>query len=203
MLFRSLFFRDAAQQREIMLAAEIPLKGAHNLENVLAAVCASTLMGCPAGKIRQAVRDFKAVEHRLEFVATVRGVDYYNDSKATNVDATIKALESFPRNIHLIVGGKDKGSDYSVLNDLLRQRVKRVYTIGAAAEKIESQIVSPKAGGPELVHAETLENAIRKANAVAQPGDIVLLAPACASFDQFKSYEHRGKVFKDIVRGLS
>jgi len=199
----SLFFRDAAQQREIMLAAEIPLKGAHNLENVLAAVCASTLMGCPAGKIRQAVRDFKAVEHRLEFVATVRGVDYYNDSKATNVDATIKALESFPRNIHLIVGGKDKGSDYSVLNDLLRQRVKRVYTIGAAAEKIESQIVSPKAGGPELVHAETLENAIRKANAVAQPGDIVLLAPACASFDQFKSYEHRGKVFKDIVRGLS
>src|SRR5579862_472582 len=199
----SLFFRDAAQQREIMLAAEIPLKGAHNLENVLAAVCASTLMGCPAGKIRQAVRDFKAVAHRSEFVATVRGVDYYNDSKATNVDATIKALESFPRNIHLIVGGKDKGSDYSVLNDLLRQRVKRVYTIGAAAEKIESQIVSPKAGGPELVHAETLENAIRKANAVAQPGDIVLLAPACASFDQFKSYEHRGKVFKDIVRGLS
>jgi UDP-N-acetylmuramoylalanine--D-glutamate ligase len=198
----NIVFRDASGQGEILQVSEIPLKGAHNLENVLAAACAGALMGCSAEKIRQAVRDFKAVEHRLEFVATVRGVDYYNDSKATNVDATIKALESFPANIHLILGGKDKGSDYSVLNDLLRQRVKRVYTIGAAAAKIESQIVSAKNGGPEVVHAETLENAVRKASAVAQPGDIVLLAPACASFDQFKSYEHRGKVFKEIVRGL-
>ena len=193
-----ILFRDAKGQREILEVSDIPLKGAHNLENVLAAVCAGALMGCPADKIRQAVRDFKAVEHRLEFVATIRGVDYYNDSKATNVDATIKALESFPANIHLILGGKDKGSDYSVLNGLLKQRVKRVYTIGAAAAKIESQIK-----GPEVVHAETLENAIRKANAAAQPGDVVLLAPACASFDQFKSYEHRGKVFKEIVRSLS
>ncbi len=191
-------FCDAKGQREILEVSDIPLKGAHNLENVLAAVCAGALMGCAPDKIRQAVRDFKAVEHRLEFVATIRGVDYYNDSKATNVDATIKALESFPANIHLILGGKDKGSDYTVLNDLLRQRVKRVYTIGAAAAKIESQIK-----GPEVVHAETLENAIRKATAVAQPGDVVLLAPACASFDQFKSYEHRGKVFKDIVHSLS
>ncbi|HTW58198.1 MAG TPA: UDP-N-acetylmuramoyl-L-alanine--D-glutamate ligase [Terriglobales bacterium] len=193
-------FRDDKGQREILQVSEIPLKGAHNLENVLAAVCAGALMGCAPEKIRQAVRDFKAVEHRLEFVATIRGVDYYNDSKATNVDATIKALESFPANIHLILGGKDKGSDYTVLNDLLRQRVKRVYTIGAAAAKIESQVVFPKS---EIIHAETLENAIRKANAVAQPGDVVLLAPACASFDQFKSYEHRGKVFKEIVRGLA
>jgi UDP-N-acetylmuramoylalanine--D-glutamate ligase len=199
----AIVFRDTKGQREIMQVSEIPLKGAHNLENVLAAVCAGALVGCAAEKIRQAVHDFKAVEHRLEFVATIRGVDYYNDSKATNVDATIKALESFPANIHLILGGKDKGSDYSVLNDLLRQRVKRVYTIGAAAAKIEGQIISAKNGGPELVHAETLENAIRKAHAVAQPGDVVLLAPACASFDQFKSYEHRGKVFKEIVRGLA
>ncbi|MGA2856705.1 MAG: UDP-N-acetylmuramoyl-L-alanine--D-glutamate ligase [Candidatus Sulfotelmatobacter sp.] len=203
----NIVFRDARSesktpQREIMQVSEIPLKGAHNLENVLAAVCVGMLMGCPPEKIRQAVKNFKAVEHRLEFVATIGGVDYYNDSKATNVDATIKALESFPANIHLILGGKDKGSDYTVLNDLLRQRVKRVYTIGAAAAKIESQIISAKDGGPELVHAETLENAIRKAHAAAQPGDIVLLAPACASFDQFKSYEHRGKVFKEIVRGL-
>jgi UDP-N-acetylmuramoylalanine--D-glutamate ligase len=196
----NIVIREGQQQREIMLASEIPLKGAHNLENVLAAVCASALMGCAPEKIRPAVRDFKAVEHRLEFVATIRGVDYYNDSKATNVDATIKAMESFPANIHLILGGKDKGSDYSVLNDLLRQRVKRVYTIGAAAEKIESQIVSSKSGGPETVHAETLENALRKANAAAQPGDVVLLAPACASFDQFKNYEQRGQVFKEIVR---
>src|SRR6202166_3697730 len=197
----NILFRDARQQREIMLVSEIPLKGAHNLENVLAAVCAGALMGCAPEKIRQAVRDFKAVEHRLEFVATIRGVDYYNDSKATNVDATIKALESFPANIHLILGGKDKGSDYSVLNDLLRERVKRVYTIGAAAEKIESQIVS-KSGGPEIDHAETLETAIKRAAQVAVPGDVVLLAPACASFDQFRNYEHRGKVFKEAVRAL-
>jgi UDP-N-acetylmuramoylalanine--D-glutamate ligase len=196
-------FRDDKGQREVLQVSEIPLKGAHNLENVLAAVCAGALMGCSAEKIRQAVANFKAVEHRLEFVATIRGVDYYNDSKATNVDATIKALESFPSNIHLILGGKDKGSDYSVLNDLLRQRVKRVYTIGTAAAKIESQIVSPKSGGPEIVHAETLENAIRKANAVAQPGDVVLLAPACASFDQFKNYEQRGHMFKEIVQSLA
>jgi UDP-N-acetylmuramoylalanine--D-glutamate ligase len=195
----NIVFRDGTGQREIMQVSEIPLKGAHNLENVLAAVCAGRLMGCAPEKIQQAVRDFKAVEHRLEFVATIRGVDYYNDSKATNVDATIKALESFPASIHLILGGKDKGSDYSLLNDLLRQRVKRVYTIGAAAAKIESQIVFPKG---EIVHAETLENAIRKSNAVAQPGDVVLLAPACASFDQFKNYEQRGRVFKEIVKSL-
>jgi UDP-N-acetylmuramoylalanine--D-glutamate ligase len=193
----SILFRDGERQQEIMPVSEIPLKGAHNLENVLAAVCAGALMGCSPEKIRQAVREFKAVEHRLEFVATIRGVDYYNDSKATNVDATIKALESFPANIHLILGGKDKGSDYTVLNDLLRQRVKRVYTIGAAAGKIEGQIK-----GVEVVHAETLENALRKANAVAEPGDVVLLAPACASFDQFKNYEQRGQLFKEIVRGL-
>lgn len=191
-------FRDQTGQREVLQVSDIPLKGSHNLENVLAAVCSGGLMGCAPGKIQQAVRNFKAVEHRLEFVATIRGVDYYNDSKATNVDATIKALESFPANIHLILGGKDKGSDYTVLNDLLRKRVKRVYTIGAAAAKIESQIK-----GPEVVHAETLENAIRKANALARAGDVVLLAPACASFDQFKSYEHRGKMFKEIVRGLA
>ncbi|MGB6988664.1 MAG: UDP-N-acetylmuramoyl-L-alanine--D-glutamate ligase, partial [Candidatus Sulfotelmatobacter sp.] len=194
----NILFRDGGGQREILQVSEIPLKGAHNLENVLAAVCAGALMGCAPEMIRQAVRDFKAVEHRLEFVATIRGVDYYNDSKATNVDATIKALESFPANIHLVLGGKDKGSDYSVLNELLRQRVKRVYTIGAAAEKIESQIK-----GAEVVHAETLENALRKANAVAEPGDVVLLAPACASFDQFKNYEERGQVFKEIVGGLA
>jgi len=194
----NIVFRDAAGQREILQVSEIPLKGAHNLENVLAAVCAGALMGCTPEKIRKAVHEFKAVEHRLEFTATISGVDYYNDSKATNVDATIKALESFPANIHLILGGKDKGSDYTVLNDLIRQRVKRIYTIGAAAAKIESQVK-----GAEVVHAETLENAVRKAHATAQSGDIVLLAPACASFDQFKSYEHRGKMFKEIVASLA
>jgi len=193
-----ILFRDASGQREIMLVSEIQLKGAHNVENVLAGVCAGALMGCEPAKIRQAIQEFKAVEHRLEYVATINGVEYFNDSKATNVDATIKALESFPKNIHLILGGKDKGSDYTVLNDLLRERVKRVYTIGAAAEKIESHIK----GAAEIVHAETLDNAIRRAAAVAQPGDIVLLAPACASFDQFQSYNHRGRVFKEVVHTL-
>src|SRR6266566_6756514 len=191
-------FRRNGSEQEVMPISEIPLKGLHNLENVLAAVCAGALMGCDAEKIRGVIREFKAVEHRLEYVATVRGVEYYNDSKATNVDATIKAVESFPANIHLILGGKDKGSDYTTLNDLLRQRVKRVYTIGAAVDKIQSHI-----RGVEVVHADTVENALRKANAVAEPGDVVLLAPACASFDQFKNYEQRGQVFKEIVRALS
>src|SRR5437899_7634680 len=194
-----ILFRDSSGQQEIMVASEIPLKGAHNLENTLAAICAGALMKCAPERIREAVRNFKAVEHRLEYVATIRGVEYYNDSKATNVDATIKALESFPANIHLILGGKDKGSDYTVLNDLLRQRVKRVYTIGAAAEKIESQVK----GAAEIVHAESLDNAVQRASANAQPGDVVLLAPACASFDQFRNYEHRGKVFKDLVQRLA
>ena len=131
-------------------------------------------------------------------MATVRGVEYYNDSKATNVDATIKALESFPGRIHLILGGKDKGSDYSVLNPLLKERVKRVYTIGAAAAKIESQVQ-----GTEIASVGTLEAAVKRASESATAGDVVLLAPACASFDQFDSYEHRGRAFKDLVRQLA
>ena len=194
-----IFFRDHSGQKEIMLVSEIPLKGAHNVENVLAAVCVGALLRCEPARIRKAVSEFKAVEHRLEYVATIRGVEYYNDSKATNVDATIKALESFPANIHLILGGKDKGSDYTVLNDLLRERVKRVYTIGAAAAKIESQIKD----AAEIVSAQTLESAIKRAAEAAKPGDIVLLAPACASFDQFRNYEHRGKTFKEAVRQLA
>src|SRR5206468_6941144 len=146
-------FRRNGSPQTVLGVSEIPLKGSHNLENVLAAVCAGTLMGCTPEKIRDAVLKFKAVEHRLEYVDTIRGVEYYNDSKATNVDATIKAVESFPANIHIILGGKDKGSDYSVLKDILRQRAKRVYTIGAAAEKIASQIES----SAEIVHAETLD----------------------------------------------
>src|SRR6476646_4802482 len=188
-------FRDGKGQHEIMLASEIPLKGGHNVENVLSAVCVGALMGCEPARIGKAVRGFKAVEHRLEYVATIRGVEYYNDSKATNVDATIKALEPFTANVYLILGGKDKDSDYTLLNDLLRQRVKRVYTIGAAAEKIESHIK-----GVEIDHSETLENALRRAAVTAVAGDIVLLAPACASFDQFRNYEHRGRVFKEVVR---
>ncbi|HEU5451641.1 MAG TPA: UDP-N-acetylmuramoyl-L-alanine--D-glutamate ligase [Terriglobales bacterium] len=190
--------RDGDGEQEIMPVAEIPLKGAHNLENVLAAACVGMIIPCEPHRIRSAVKEFKAVEHRLEFVANINGVDYFNDSKATNVDATIKALESFPANIHIILGGKDKGSDYSVLNPLLKERVKRVYTIGAAAEKIESQI-----SGAEVVRTGTLDAAVKRAAESAKPGDVVLLAPACASFDQFDNYEHRGRVFKQAVQALA
>jgi UDP-N-acetylmuramoylalanine--D-glutamate ligase len=194
-----IFYKDAKGEREIMALSDMQLKGAHNVENVLAAVTIGAILEIPEAKIREAVKNFKAVEHRLEYVATVNGVEFYNDSKATNVDATIKALESFPKNIHIILGGKDKGSDYTVLKPLLQERVKRVYTVGAAAEKIESHI----AGAAPITQAGTIENAVRKAMDAASPGDVVILAPACASFDQFNSYEHRGKVFKELVHALA
>jgi UDP-N-acetylmuramoylalanine--D-glutamate ligase len=194
-----IFYRDGNGERAIMPLSDIQLKGAHNIENVLAAVTVGVVVGVAPERIREAVKNFKAVEHRLEYVATINGVEFYNDSKATNVDATIKALESFPRNIHIILGGKDKGSDYTVLKPLLQERVKRVYTIGAAAEKIESHI----AGAAEIIQAGTIDVAVRKAMEAASPGDVVLLAPACASFDQFTSYEHRGRVFKDLVHQMA
>jgi UDP-N-acetylmuramoylalanine--D-glutamate ligase len=190
--------REGAKSEPVMPLVEIPLKGAHNVENVLAAVCAARLGGVSAESIRASVASFKAVEHRLEFVATVRGVAFYNDSKATNVDATKKALEAFPGGVHLILGGKDKNSDYTELADLLRARVKTVYTIGSAAEKIERHL----AGVVKIVSAGTLDAAVRQAAQVAVAGDVVLLAPACASFDQFTSYEHRGRVFKKLVEDL-
>ncbi len=191
--------REGARPEPVMPVAEIPLKGAHNVENVLAAVCAARLGGVAAESIRASVAGFKAVEHRLEFVATVRGVAFFNDSKATNVDATRKALEAFPGGVHLILGGKDKNSDYTELADLLRARVKTVYTIGSAAEKIERHL----AGVVKIVSAGTLDAAVRQAAQLAVAGDVVLLAPACASFDQFTSYEHRGRVFKELVQGLA
>jgi UDP-N-acetylmuramoylalanine--D-glutamate ligase len=194
----NIFWRDGKAEREIMPISGISLKGSHNVENALAGVCTGMLAGVEPAQIGAAIAAFKAVEHRLEYVATVGGVEYYNDSKATNVDAAIKALESFPGRIHLILGGKDKGSDYSMLNPLLKERVKRVYTIGAAAPKIESQIK-----GAEIVSTGTLDTAVRLAGRSATPGDVVLLAPACASFDQFDSYEHRGRVFKEQVRRLA
>jgi UDP-N-acetylmuramoylalanine--D-glutamate ligase len=179
----------------VMPLNAIPLKGEHNVGNVLAAVCASRLAGATPQVIRQAVENFKAVEHRLEYVATINGVEFYNDSKATNVDATAKAIAAFPGGIHLILGGKDKNSDYTLLSDLLRARVKAVYTIGAAAEKIESHL-----RGVVSIHScKTLDKAVATAAAAAHPGDIVLLAPACSSFDQFESYEHRGSIFKELV----
>ena len=192
-------FRSGGRDEQIMPVSEISLKGAHNLENVLAAVAVGRLCGCDAVSIRNAVRKFKAVEHRLQHVGTIAGVEYYNDSKATNVDATIKAIESFPGNIHLILGGKDKDSDYTLMNHLLRERVKRVYTIGAAEEKIRSHVES----AVEVLPCRTLDNAVERAHDLAQQGDVVLLAPACSSFDQFENYEHRGRTFRSLVERLA
>jgi UDP-N-acetylmuramoylalanine--D-glutamate ligase len=190
--------REGAKAEPILPVAEIPLRGAHNVENVLAAVCVARLAGVPAEKIRATVASFKAVEHRLEFVRCLQGVDYFNDSKATNVDAAIKAIEAFPAGIHLILGGKDKDSDYTLLAPLLRERVKAVYTIGSAAEKIERELH----GVVKMVGAGTIDVAVREASKAAVPGDVVLLAPACSSFDQFENYEHRGRTFRQIVNGL-
>jgi UDP-N-acetylmuramoylalanine--D-glutamate ligase len=202
---RGAFVKDGAivyrdrDTLEIMPLSEIALKGTHNVENVLAAVTIGMAAGVEPLAIRRAVKDFRAVEHRLEYVATIRGVQYFNDSKATNVDATIKALESFPANVHLILGGRDKDSDYRELKPLIAGRVKRVYTIGEAAAKIESQI----GGAAPVFSVVTLEAAVREAAEQAVSGDIVLLAPACASYDQFSSYEHRGRVFKELVQTLA
>ncbi|HEV2960801.1 MAG TPA: UDP-N-acetylmuramoyl-L-alanine--D-glutamate ligase [Candidatus Angelobacter sp.] len=192
-------FRNQGQETPVLPLSDINLKGAHNLENVLAAVCIGMIAGCAPQQVRKAVAEFHGVEHRLELAGTIQGVAFYNDSKATNVDATIKALESFPGNIHLILGGKDKGSDYTVLNSLLRARTKRAYLIGAAAEKIGAQIQ----GATPIVYSGTLERAVRQAFDAAESGDVVLLAPACASFDQFENYEHRGRVFKELVAALA
>jgi UDP-N-acetylmuramoylalanine--D-glutamate ligase len=190
-------YREAKEApiETILPLGGIPLKGTHNVENVLAAVCASRKAGAPAEAIRSAIESFQAVEHRLEYVATINGVEYYNDSKATNVDATLKAVAAFQSGVHLILGGKDKGSDYGILAQLLRARVRAVYTIGSAAAKIESQL-----RGVVSIHScETLDSAVSAASSAARPGDVVLLAPACSSFDQFESYEHRGRVFKELV----
>jgi len=194
-----IIFRQNGKEQAVLSRSDIQLKGAHNLENVLSAVCMAMVAGCEPQQVRRAVSEFRAVEHRLELVATINGVTFYNDSKATNVDATVKALESFPGNIHIILGGKDKGSDYSVLNPLLRERVKRVYLIGAASDKIALQTQ----GATSVVRSGILERAVRQAFDAAQAGDIVLLAPACASFDQFENYEHRGRTFKELVHALT
>ncbi len=191
---------EGAAPEPVLPLSAIQLRGAHNVENVLAAVAAARLAGISAATIRQAVETFHAVDHRLQFIAKINGVDYFNDSKATNVDATAKALEAFPGNIRLILGGKDKGSDYTALLPLLTTRTRAIYTIGTAAQKIEDQLVEHLPY--PITHAETLSNAVALAAREAQPGDTVLLAPACASFDQFTSYEHRGQAFATLVHAL-
>ena len=182
----------------LMRTGEIPIRGRHNVENVLAASIAAARAGVRRDAIAAAVRTFRAVEHRLEFVRQLDGVDFYNDSKATSVDATLKALDAFPGGVWLILGGKDKGLDYSQLRGPLAAKASAALLIGAAAPKIAEQI----RGAVPLVDAKTLDQAVSHAFSHAQPGDTVLLAPACASFDQVRSYEHRGEVFKQLVNQL-
>jgi len=193
-----IIFRNGGEEEVVLSLQEIPLPGAHNVENVLAAVAATRLAGAEPMAIAKGVRSFAGVEHRLEFVAEVGGVRYYNDSKATNVDATLKALDAFPGRILIVLGGKDKGSDYTVLQRPLREKAILALLIGAAAEKIEKQIT----GSVAIERAGTIERAVEIALHAVRPGDVVLLAPACASFDQFQNYEHRGRVFKELVHQL-
>lgn len=192
------FRRDGAET-VLLHRTEIGLRGNHNVENVLAAAVAATLAGVEPGAIAEGVRSFAGVEHRIEFVAAISGVEYFNDSKATNVDATLKALDAFPGNVLVILGGKDKGCDYAILRDALQRHARLALLIGSAADTIEAEL----GGAVPIARAGTIARAVEIAAQRAVPGDTVLLAPACASFDQFESYEHRGRVFKQLVRELA
>ena len=191
--------------RPIMSRTQIKLRGMHNVENVMAASLLAHLAGAKWEDIGPAVTTFPGVEHRIEFVRELDGVEYYNDSKATNVDATLKAVDAFPKNIWLILGGKDKGSDYAPLRAPLAERGRGVLLIGAEppyAYAAAPIIRKALAGVLPLIDAGTLEAAVAYARANARAGDTVLLAPACASFDQFQNYEERGTRFKHLVTQL-
>jgi len=195
----NIVYRTGNLERVLLETREVRLRGSFNLEDVLAAAAAACVLGADFEAVRRAVREFKGVEHRLEYVHDVCGVDFYNNSKATSVDATVKSVEAFERGIHLIMGGKDKGAPYAPLRPLLKDRVRDVLLIGAAADRIAQEL----SGAVELVRAGDLETAVIEAFQRARPGDVVLLAPACSSFDQFQDYEHRGRVFKELVGRLA
>ena len=194
---------DNSDEIEVMAVDEIPLRGMHNVENVMTALASVfCAMGTRTGDIaalREAIKRFKGVEHRLEYVAEIGGVKFYNDSKATNVDSTMKALEAFDGNLIVILGGKDKGSDYTVLEPLVSERVKHIVLIGAASDKIAAQLE----GLRPMTRAGSMQEAVQRSMEAAAAGDTVLLAPACASFDMFDNYEHRGRVFKEEVFKLA
>jgi len=181
---------------QIVPLAEIRLRGQHNVENVLAATACALWLGLGAPAIRRAVGRFNAVEHRIEFVRDLRGVQFYNDSKGTNVDSSIKALESFTERVVLIAGGKGKGQDFTPLAAAARGRVGHAVTIGEDGAKIAAALT---AAGIPVTAAPSMAAAIATAQVNAGPGDVVLLSPACASFDMFNNYEHRGEVFKKLV----
>ncbi len=180
----------------VMSVDEIPLRGSHNVENVLAAMVVAGLYKVPPRTIAETVKRFRGVEHRIEYVADINGIQFYNDSKATNVDSAIKGIASFDGNLMIVLGGKDKGASYAPLVAAMSGRVKHVLLIGAAAGKISDAIGDffPK------TRISSMDEAVEKAIALGRPGDVLLLSPACASFDMFDDYEHRGRMFKDAVK---
>ncbi len=186
------------KRTEVVQCDEISIKGMHNLYNSMAATLVGQLLGVGGASIRSTLKNFKGVEHRLEFVREVDGVRYYNDSKATNVDSVWYALQAFKEPIVLLLGGRDKGNDYGRLIDLVKNRVKAIVAIGESADKVENAFLA----STSVTRVHSMEEAIQKAKNLANNGDVVLLSPACASFDWYKNYEHRGQVFKDLVNKL-
>ena len=178
----------------------IAIKGAHNLENAMAAAAAAMVLGIKPERIREVLKTFAGVEHRLEPVRTWHGVLFVNDSKGTNPDSTIKALEAYDESLILIAGGKNKGSDFTALAQLIAQKVKQVILIGQAKEEL--RLALAVCGYEQVLMADTYEAAVQLAAELAEPGDVVLLSPACASWDMFNSYEERGRLFKKLVNEL-
>jgi UDP-N-acetylmuramoylalanine--D-glutamate ligase len=178
---------------------DFALKGIHNQYNTMAAGIASATVGIRKEKIREAIRSFEALEHRMEYVSTVRGVQFINDSKATNVNSTWYALESMEHPTILILGGVDKGNDYSLIRDLVKEKVKAIVCLGLDNRKIHEAFQNDV---PLMVNTGSAEEAVKAAFHFATKGDTVLLSPACASFDLFRNYEDRGKQFKEAVRDL-
>jgi len=193
-----LTIRDG-ESRRFMKASEVRLPGLHNLENVAAAALVGHCLGVRPSRLRASVRSFRGLEHRLEKVLTLRRVEFVNDSKATTVDATIKALESFDKKIVLILGGRDKGADFTLLRGPARRRVRTAVLVGEARQKIARALE----GAVPLAEASSFRDAVVGAFEAAQPGDIVLLAPACTSFDMFRNFEERGRAFKREVHRLT
>lgn len=187
-----------AGKEESYCLEKTPLKGIHNVENMMAAVTAARLLGCSKTAVETVLNRFEGLEHRLEFVREIGGVRFYNDSKGTNVGSVVKSLQSFSQPVVLIAGGKDKNGDLSPLKELIRSRVKRLILIGEAKERMAEEF-SPLTDTGE---AGTLEEAVLLAYRTANRGEVVLLSPACSSFDMFKDYKERGKVFKEAVKCL-
>ncbi len=182
----------------LLRAEEVRITGIHNLENAMAASAMALLAGCPARAVQDSLRAFPGLEHRLEFVREIDGVRFFNDSKGTNVAAVVKSLESFSSPIVLIAGGRDKSGDFLQLRELVRTRVKALVLIGEAKEKIKQALGDVT----DTVIAEDLRGAVEISKEKARHGDVVLLSPACASFDMFENFEDRGRQFKEIVREL-